>query len=85
MRHFVLPESGQPRYSTSLLNKVGGIMELAKKTADYSIFKKRNGRYGVKNSAGKWVNAADKAAILSKEGMIKLSPKKAAEPEASEE
>lgn len=60
-------------------------MELTKKTADYSIFKKRNGRFGVKNAAGKWVNAADKAAILSKEGLIKLSPKKAAAPEAEAE
>ncbi len=60
-------------------------MELTKKTADYSIFKKRNGRFGVKNAAGKWVNAADKTAILSKEGMIKLSPKKAAPAEESAE
>ena len=68
-------------------------MEVVKKSGDYKIFKKRSGRYGVKSKDGKWVNGAQKAEILNKEGLIKVSVKKAApveeppaaEPEASTE
>ena len=55
-------------------------MEAVKSTKEFKIYKKRNGRYGVKNDKGKWVNGADK--ILSSEGFIKLSPKKEAPAEA---
>ncbi|MCB0356284.1 MAG: hypothetical protein KDD40_04715 [Bdellovibrionales bacterium] len=46
-------------------------MEVVKKTAEYTIFKKRSGRYGVKAKNGKWVNAVEKVKILNKEGIIK--------------
>ena len=61
-------------------------MDVVKESADYKVFKKKSGRFAVKNKDGKWVNGADKAAILSKEGLIKLSaPKKKEEPPAEEE
>lgn len=51
-------------------------MEKVKSEKDYSIFKKRNGRYGVKASTGKWINGEDKVKILSEQKLIQLSPKK---------
>ena len=60
-------------------------METVKSTKDAKIFKKRNGRYAVKNSDGKWVNGEEKVKILSAEGLIKVSiPKKVEEPPAEE-
>lgn len=55
-------------------------MEVVKKTEDYIIYKKRSGRYGVKNSAGKWINGNDKTNILVEAGLIKAAPVKAPEP-----
>jgi hypothetical protein len=51
----------------------GEIMETVKATENYTIFKKRSGRYGVKGSNRKWINGEEKAKILSEEGLIKLS------------
>lgn len=48
-------------------------METVKTTENYTIFKKRSGRYGVKGSNKKWINGEEKAKILSTEGLIKLS------------
>lgn len=60
-------------------------METVKQTKEFKIFKKRNGRYGVKSSNGKWINGEEKVKILSTEGLIKLSaPKKKEEPAAEE-
>ena len=56
-------------------------METVKETKEFKIFKKRNGRYGVKSSEGKWINGEDKVKILSTEGLIKVSvAKKKEEP-----
>lgn len=61
-------------------------MELVKKTNEYSVFKKKNGRYGVKGAKNKWINGDEKIKILLKEGLIKApAPKKAPEPEAATE
>ncbi|MCO4753248.1 MAG: hypothetical protein KC478_02145 [Bacteriovoracaceae bacterium] len=57
-------------------------MEKVKATENYTIFKKKSGRYGVKGSNKKWINGDEKAQILSTEGLIKLS--KAAEKPAEE-
>ena len=46
-------------------------MEVVKKTNRYTIFKKRNGRYGVRSAGGAWINGEDKVKILSEEGLIK--------------
>ena len=60
-------------------------METVKQTKEFKIFKKRNGRYGVKGTNGKWINGDDKIKILTSEGLIKLSaPKKKEEPAAEE-
>ncbi len=60
-------------------------MENVKTTKEFKIFKKRNGRYGVKSAQGKWLNGEEKVKILSSEGLIKLSaPKKKEEPAAEE-
>jgi hypothetical protein len=49
------------------------IMEVVKQTDEYTVIKKRSGRYGVKNAAGKWVNKEEKVKILIAEGLIKAS------------
>ena len=52
-------------------------METVKSTKDFKIFKKKNGRFGVKNAKGQWINGEEKVKILSSEGLIKVSvPKK---------
>ena len=50
-------------------------MEVVKKTDDYTIFKKKSGRYGVKGKNNKWINGDDKIKILADEGLIKLTAK----------
>ena len=57
------------------------IMKIIKKTDEYSIFKKRNDRYAIKDSNGKWLNAEKKVAILKDEELIKLSESAKQEPE----
>lgn len=61
-------------------------MEVVKKTDDFTVFKKRSGRYGVKRSNGKWVNGPDKTKILVDLGLVKQSVKAAPveEPTADE-
>jgi len=46
-------------------------MELVKKSGEYTIYKKRSGRFGVKNSKGKWINGEDKVKVLLGEKLIK--------------
>jgi|GEM_PF-3379975 len=59
-------------------------MEVVKTSGDYKILKKRSGRYGVKGKDGKWLNGAEKAQLLAKEGLIKLAPAKKKEEPAAE-
>ncbi len=49
-----------------------------KKTAEYTIWKKRNGRYSVKDKSDNWVNGDKKTQVLMSQGLIKLTVKKAA-------
>ena len=56
-------------------------MKIIKKTDEYSIFKKRNDRYAIKDANGKWLNAEKKVAILKDEELIKLSESAKPEPE----
>lgn len=63
-------------------------MEVVKETKEFTVLKKRNGRYGVKNAAGKWINNDEKVKVLRAEGLIKVAePKKEEAPaeEATEE
>jgi len=56
-------------------------METVKKTAEYTIVKKRSGRYGVLGASGKWLNGDDKVKVLLAEKLIKAAAPKPAEPE----
>jgi hypothetical protein len=46
-------------------------MEHVKKNDKYTIFKKSSGRHAVWSAAGKFINGAEKAQILVKEGVLK--------------
>lgn len=54
-------------------------MEIVKKTEEYQIVKKRNGRFGVRTAGRKWVTGEEKVKILIAEGLIK-APEPKAEP-----
>ncbi len=60
-------------------------MKVVKRSDEYTIFERRDGRHAVRNAQRQWVNGADKTAILSAEGLIKAPPVKAPEPEAAPE
>lgn len=51
-------------------------MEIVKKLKSHIIYKKRSGRYGVKDSLGKWINGEEKTKLLVAEGLIKLAEAK---------
>jgi hypothetical protein len=48
-------------------------MKLVKKTDEYSIFKRNDGRYAVKDAAKNAVNGDEKTKVLSAEGLVTLS------------
>ena len=52
-------------------------MEVVKQTKEFTVVKKRSGRYGVKNAKGKWVNGDDKVKVLVAEGLVKQVVKQA--------
>lgn len=54
-------------------------MELVKKAETYTVYKKRNGRYGVKDAQGKWINGEEKVKILLNEKLIKTPGPKPAQ------
>ena len=58
-------------------------MKLVKKTDEYSVYLKRSGRYGVKNTDGKWINGVSKVRVLLAEDLVKttLPPEPEAVPE----
>jgi hypothetical protein len=45
-------------------------MKLVKKTADYSIYQRRDNRYAVQDGDKKAVNGDDKVRILVEEGLV---------------
>lgn len=51
-------------------------MEIAKKTKEHIIYKKKSGRFAVQNATGDWLKAADKTKVLLDEKFIKLTPPK---------
>ena len=59
-------------------------MKAVKKTSEYTIYAKRNGRHAVKGAAG-YINGEEKAKILLAEGLIKLTEPKAVEEAPAEE
>ena len=58
-------------------------MKTIKKTAEYTIYQKRNNRYAVKGANANWLNGEEKTAILLAENLIKLT--QPATPEVEEE
>ena len=60
-------------------------MEVVKKTGEYTIYKKKSGRYGVQGSNKKWINGDEKIKILLSEGLIKATAPKPVEAAPAEE
>lgn len=63
-------------------------MKVVKKTDNYTIYSRRDGRYAVTGSDRKPVNGEDKVRILVEEGLLKVAapaPKAEPEPEAAAE
>ena len=60
-------------------------MEVVARTDEYTIYRKRNDRYAIRNRQRQWVRGDDKVAILLERGLIKAPPPKAPEPEAAPE
>lgn len=60
-------------------------MKAVKKTAEYTIFKRKDDRYAVTNTDKKSINGDEKVAILQAEGLlVKPEPKPAEEAPAEE-
>lgn len=59
-------------------------MKVAKKTAEYTIFKRNDDRYAVRGADHKWINGDDKVEILYKEKLLKKPEPKAEAPAAEE-
>ncbi len=59
-------------------------MKLVKKTDDYTIYQRRDGRHAVKDASKASVNGDEKARILTEEGLI-AAPKVAAPEESAPE
>ena len=61
-------------------------MKQVKKTAEYTVFQRRDGRYAVRGTNSKWINGNDKVEILYKETLLaKPEPKAPAEDAPAEE
>ena len=60
-------------------------MKVVAKTDEYTIYQKRNERYGVKDADRNWVNGDAKVAILLEHKLIEAPVSKAPEPEVEEE
>ncbi len=59
-------------------------MAKKKQAKEYTLQKKRSGRYAVIGKDGKFINGDQKVEILIKEKLLKAPPKKAPKPEAEE-
>ncbi len=53
-------------------------MKVVKETKDYTIIKKRSGRFGVRGKNRNWLNGDEKTKVLLAEGLIKAAQPKAA-------
>jgi hypothetical protein len=66
-------------------------MKVVKKTSEYTVLQRRDGRYAVKDSKKSPVNGDEKIKILVAEGLVKVAvpaapaPEPEAEPEAAAE
>ena len=60
-------------------------MKIAKKTAEYTIFKRRDNRYAISDKTKKWIHGDEKVKILMQEGLMKKPEPKAKQPEPEPE
>jgi len=60
-------------------------MQAVKRTKDFTIFKKRSGRYAVRASNKSWIHGDDKLKILGEAGLAVVAKKKAPPPEPAAE
>jgi hypothetical protein len=60
-------------------------VKVVAKTDEYTIYQKRNERYGVRDADRNWVNGDAKVAILLEHKLIEAPAPKAPEPEAEAE
>ena len=58
-------------------------MKTIKKTAEYTILKRTDGRYAVQGNNKKFINGEDKVKILTEEGLLTVPAPKPAEPDAA--
>jgi hypothetical protein len=68
----------------SILGEKSMAMKLVKKTADYSIYKRSDDRFAVKDGNKNAVNGEDKVRILAEEGLVKVAAPAAPEPVAED-
>ncbi|NBC21993.1 MAG: hypothetical protein GVY21_00810 [Gammaproteobacteria bacterium] len=63
-------------------------MQVVTRTDEYTIYKKRNQRYAVRNKDRQWVRGDDKVAVLLAHNLIEAptpkAPEQPEEPEAAE-
>ena len=59
-------------------------MKLVKKTAEYTIYKRSDDRFAVKDGNKNAVNGEDKVRILAEEGLVKVAAPATPEPVAEE-
>jgi hypothetical protein len=55
-------------------------MQQIKKTAEYTVFQKKSGRYAVKAKNKQWLHAGDKTKVLLAEALIEPPKEKAPAP-----
>ena len=60
-------------------------MKFIKKTAEYTIYQRRDNRYAVESKKGNAINGEEKAKILLAEELIKLTAAKPVEEAPAEE
>ena len=48
-------------------------MKVVKRSDEYTVFQKKNGRYAVRGAGRSWINGDDKVAILNELGLIKVA------------
>jgi hypothetical protein len=54
-------------------------MKVTLRTKKHTVYKKKSGRFAVKDAEKNWVNGDDKVAVLLAEGLVKTAPPAVAE------
>lgn len=49
-------------------------MKVILRTKQHTVYKKKSGRFAVKDAEKNWVNGDDKVAVLLAEGLVKTAP-----------